>query len=131
MPRGFVDDVRGGCVDEVGAAADVGGDRQDRQRLELLEGARWDESVDAHGAPAEASEPVVHLAYRRNPLDRDAGRRQPFAVGGVRRLHEARVHLQQDEAPHRLVRRRILVIVLLDDETAKMRGDLRCRVRHP
>ena len=51
-------------------------------------------------------------------------RREPLAIGRVRRLNEARVRLKQHEAPHRLVDGGVLGVVLLDDETPEVRRHL-------
>ena len=123
VPARFVHDVGRGSVRQVLDAADLGGDRQDAERLELLKRARRDEAVDADRAPAERAQAAVHLGDPRNPLDRHPGLRQAAGIGRVGRALQPVVHLQQNEAPDRLIHGGVRVVVLLHDEPSEMVGD--------
>ena len=130
VARGFVDHVGRGRVRQVLDRTHLGRDRQDAERLKLLERARRNEPVDAHRAPAEPAQARVHLGDARDALDAHAGVLEPARICRMRGVAQAVVHLQEYEAPHGLIDRRVRIVVLLDHEASQVRRNALSGGRH-
>jgi hypothetical protein len=84
--------------------------------LKCLEGSGRDEAIDAHRSPTDRAEALVHLPDAGDALGGDSAFGEPAHVGGMGRMLQARVELEQDEAPDRLIDGRVTARILLDDE---------------
>ena len=65
-------------------------------------------------------EDFVHLLDPRNPVEGDAGIEQPLEVEFVRVFAQEKNVLPHDEAPDRVIDRRVFVIALVDGELEQM-----------
>ncbi len=128
MPGRFVHDVGRGRVFDMMHLAHVARDHEHLVGLEFHERRRRNEAVNRDRAPADLAENLIHLADPRNALEGDAGIEQALEINLVGVLLQEKNVLPHDEAPDRVIDRRVIVVALIDRELEQMfrkRGDSR------
>ncbi len=128
VPGRFVHDVGRGRVFDVMQLTHVARDHEHLVGLEFHEGRRRNKAVNRDRAPADLAQDVVHLADPWNALEGDAGLEQALEINLVGVFLQEKNVLPHDEAPDRVIDRRVIVVALIDRELEKVfrkRGDSR------
>src|SRR5205823_13062135 len=100
--------------------AHVASDHEHLVSLKFHEGRRRNKSIHCYRAPADLRQNVVHLLDPRNPIERNPSVEQSLEINFVGVLAEKENVLPHDEAPNRVIDRRVIVVTLIDRELQKM-----------
>ena len=128
VPGRLVHDVGRGRVFDVMDLAHVARDHEHLVGLKFHERRRRNKPIHRHRAPADLAEDLVHLADPRNALEGNAGIEQSLEINFVGVFLQEKNVLPHDEAPDRVIDRRVFVVALIDRELEQMfrkRGDRR------
>src|SRR5207247_4630418 len=93
--------------------AHVARDHEHLVSLEFHERRRRNESVHRNGAPVDLAQDVVHLLDPRNPLERNSSVEQALEINFVSVLAEQENVMPHNEAPDRMIDRRLIVVTLI------------------
>ena len=128
VPGRLVYDVWRGRVFNVMHLPHVARDHEHLVGLEFHEGRWRNEAVNRDRPPANPAEDLVHFTDPRNALEGDPGIEQPLEINLVGILLQEKYVLPHDEAPNRVIDRRVIVVALIDRELEQVfwkRGDSR------
>ena len=94
--------------------AHVARDHQHLVSLKFHERGRRNEPVDCDRAPFDFAQDVVHLLDARDAVEGNTGIEQALEINLVSVLAEKENVLPHDEAPDRMIDRRVIVVTLID-----------------